>query len=166
MTQSYKQPGSILTVTAPYARTASGLGMKVGALFGVTCDAIANAVAGQVQTEGVHSLLKIGSQAWAVGDRIFWDDTNKRLTSVATDGMFVGVCTTAVGAGAGETTGEIKLAGLQLLAEGAQTVIAAVATADSDATYGAAESTLLNEIKAQLNLVIAALKIAGIVASS
>lgn len=166
MTQSYKQPGNILTLTAPYARASSGLGMKVGALFGVTCDAIANGEAGQVQTEGVHALTKIGSQAWSVGDRIFWDDSNKRLTSVATDGMFVGVCTTAVGSGAGETTGEIKLAGLQVLAEGAQAVIAAVATADSDATYGAAESTLLNELKTQLNLVIAALKTAGIVASS
>ncbi len=44
------------------------------------------------------------------------------------------------------------------------TTIAAVATADADATYGSPEATLLNELKTQMNLVIAALKTAKIVA--
>lgn len=46
------------------------------------------------------------------------------------------------------------------------TTIAAVASADADGTYGAAEATLINELKTQLNLVIAALKTAKIVASA
>lgn len=163
-TQSYKQPGDVLMLTMPYARATSGLGVKVGAIFGVTQDAIGNGSAGPVKVTGVHALTKVGSQAWSVGDRIFWDDSNKRLTSVATDGMFVGVCTTAVGSGAGETTGEIKLCGPQPLLEGTQATIAAVATADADATYGSPEATLINELKTQFNDLLAKLKIQGLIA--
>lgn len=165
MAQSFKQDGEILTLTAPYARATSGLGAKVGAIFGVSCDTVANGEEGQFEVEGVHELTKIGSQAWTVGQRIYWDDTNKRCTSVATDGMLIGVCTTAVGSGAGETTGEVKLCGpVQPMLEGTQATVAAVATADSDATYGAAESTLINELKAQFNDLLAKLKILGLIA--
>lgn len=40
--------------------------------------------------------------------------------------------------------------------------VAAVASADADVTYGAEEQALVNETKAQLNAVIAALKAAGL----
>lgn len=42
--------------------------------------------------------------------------------------------------------------------------IAAVATADADATYGQPEADLINELKAKLNLTLVALRAAGIVA--
>lgn len=42
--------------------------------------------------------------------------------------------------------------------------VAAVATADADATYGAPEQTLINELKAQFNALLTALQDAGVVA--
>jgi hypothetical protein len=41
--------------------------------------------------------------------------------------------------------------------------VANVATADADATYGAPEAALINELKVQLNALLAALRTAGIV---
>jgi predicted RecA/RadA family phage recombinase len=86
--------------------------MLVGALFGVTLNAAAQGEEIQVETEGVHELLKVGSQAWVAGTTlVHWDDTNKRCTSDANAGPLIGVATAAVGSGAGETAGRVKLLG-------------------------------------------------------
>ena len=109
MVQSYKQPGAILTLTAPYARATSGLGAKVGAIFGVSCDTVANGEEGQFETEGVHELLKTEAQAWAVGEIIYWNDSTKLCDNDSSVGMLIGVCT-AVAANP-TTSGELKLSG-------------------------------------------------------
>ncbi len=44
--------------------------------------------------------------------------------------------------------------------------IADVATANADATYGQPEADLINELKTKLNAALAALRAAGVVASS
>lgn len=164
MTQSFVKPGKTLALVAPYARASSGLGMLVGSIFAVTTSALADGEEGQGEVEGVHTLLKTSAQAWTVGQKIHWNISTKLLDSDGTTGPMVGVAT-AIAANP-TSTGTIKLTGPQVMVEGQQATIAAVATADSDATYGAAESTLLNELKTQTNLVIAALKAAGIIASS
>lgn len=46
-----------------------------------------------------------------------------------------------------------------------QAAVADVATADADATYGQAEADLINELKAQLNLALAALRAHGLIAT-
>lgn len=45
-------------------------------------------------------------------------------------------------------------------------VIAAVATADADATYGQPEADLINELKSKYNTLLTGLKALGIIASS
>ncbi len=162
--QNYIQPGDTLTLTAPYARDA-GQGAQVGAIFGVACSDVENAVEGEFKTEGVFELTKVGSQAWAVGDKIHWDNSNKRCTTDSAAGMLIGVAVEAAGSGAGVVLGKVKLNGVApSMLEGAQAAVADVATADSDATYGAAESTLINEMKTQLNALLARLRLAGIIA--
>lgn len=106
--KNYIQEGKILTLTAPYARS-SGEGAKVGNIFGVAVADVANGAAGEFLTEGVCELKKVGSQAWSVGDLIYWDDTNKELTKTSTSNLLVGVAVEAVGSGAGETLGKAKL---------------------------------------------------------
>jgi predicted RecA/RadA family phage recombinase len=63
-----------------------------------------------VRVGGVWSVTKVGSQAWAIGDRVYWDAGNSRFTS-AKDPTFVfaGVAYAAVGSGAGATTGLLRL---------------------------------------------------------
>ena len=60
---------------------------------------------------GVFDVTKIGSQAWSAGAKIYWDDTNKRTTNVATSNTLIGVATEAVAGGAGDTVGRVRLNG-------------------------------------------------------
>lgn len=108
--QNYVQPGSTITLTAPYAVT-SGDGLLVGAIFGVATADAALGEAVEACLVGVYDLKKVGSQAWSAGDKVYWDDTNKETTKTATANTLIGVAVEAVGSGAGETTGRVRLNG-------------------------------------------------------
>ena len=72
--KNYVQPGNTITLIAPYAVT-SGDGLLVGSIFGV---AAGTAILGdpvETAVEGVYDLKRVASQAWAAGDRIYWDNT-------------------------------------------------------------------------------------------
>ena len=60
---------------------------------------------------GVFDITKIGSQAWTVVAKIYWDDTNKRTTNAATSNTLIGVAIEAVAGGAGDTIGRLRLNG-------------------------------------------------------
>ena len=45
---------------------------------------------------GDYPITKVGSQAWTVGAKVYWDDTNKRCTTVATDNTLIGAAVEAV----------------------------------------------------------------------
>lgn len=108
--KNYVQPGSTLTLTAPYAVT-SGDGLLVGSIFGVAAGDAASGATVEAALTGVLDLTKIGSQAWTVGAKVYWDDTNKRCTTVATDNTLIGVAVEAVAGGAGDTIGRVRLNG-------------------------------------------------------
>jgi predicted RecA/RadA family phage recombinase len=108
--KNYVQPGTTLTLTAPYAVT-SGDGLLVGSVFGVAAGDAASGATVEAALTGVFDLTKIGSQAWTVGAKVYWDDTNKRCTTVATDNTLIGVAVEAVAGGAGDTIGRVRLNG-------------------------------------------------------
>jgi hypothetical protein len=77
-------------------------------------------------TEGVFSLAKTSAQAWSVGDKIYWDDTNKRCDTTGAVGMLIGVCTVA--AANPSSTGYVRLNGsAPSNTEGAQPAVADLA---------------------------------------
>ncbi|MFD2855403.1 DUF2190 family protein [Seohaeicola zhoushanensis] len=82
-----------------------------GTLFGVCAGSIADGETGEIKTTGVFELPKVGSQAWTVGAKVYWDDTNKVCTTTATANTLIGVAYEAVGSGAGETLGKVRLNG-------------------------------------------------------
>ena len=106
--KNYVQPGNTITLTAPYA-VASGDGLLVGSIFGVASGAADLGETVETALVGVFDLVKIGSQAWAAGAKVYWDNTNKRCTTVATDNTLIGVATEAVASGAGDTVGRVRL---------------------------------------------------------
>ena len=106
--KNYVQPGNTITLTAPYA-VAAGDGLLVGSIFGVAAGTAALGEPVETALTGVFDLTKIGSQAWTAGARIFWDDTNKRTTTVATDNTLIGAAVEAVASGAGDTIGRVRL---------------------------------------------------------
>jgi predicted RecA/RadA family phage recombinase len=75
--KNFVQPGNTITLTAPYA-VASGDGLLVGSIFGVAAGTAALGEIVEAALVGVYELKKLGSQAWAVGDRIYWDNTARQ----------------------------------------------------------------------------------------
>lgn len=108
--KNYVQPGATFTLAAPYAVT-SGDGLLVGSIFGVAAGDAASGATVEAALTGVFDLTKIGSQAWTVGAKVYWDDSNKRCTTVATDNTLIGVAVEAVAGGAGDTIGRVRLNG-------------------------------------------------------
>jgi predicted RecA/RadA family phage recombinase len=106
--KNFEQDGKVLTVNAPYA-LASGAGCLVGSLFGVATAAALINTEVEIRFEGVFTLARTtgASTAWAVGDRIYWDDTNKLCTKTASTNKLIGVAVAAAVDGA--ATGTLRL---------------------------------------------------------
>ena len=103
--RNYVQPGNTITLAAPYAVTSGG-GLLVGAIFGVaTVDAIQGEEI-EACLAGVVDLAKAGP-AWAPGDKVYWDNTNKVATKTATDNTLIGVAVAAAAANA--AIGRVRL---------------------------------------------------------
>ena len=95
MAKNYVQNGQVITVTAPAAVT-SGDGVLVGAaLFGVALTDAASGASVEIQREGVFTLPKTSALAIAVGDRLFWDNTNKVVNKTATGNVAIGIAVSA-----------------------------------------------------------------------
>jgi len=94
--RNFVQPGDSLAVTVPYAGgVTAGQGVLVGALFGVAAvDGAQNAVI-EAATQGVFNLTKEPALAISAGARVFWDNTNRRVTATATGNFSIGIATAA-----------------------------------------------------------------------
>ena len=94
--RNFIQPGDSLAIAVPYSGgVTSGQGLLVGALFGVAAiDGAQNAVI-EAATQGVFDLTKEPALAITAGARVFWDNTNRRLTTTATGNFQVGLATVA-----------------------------------------------------------------------
>jgi len=115
--RNFVQDGDVLTLTAPAGGVVAGVLYVIGNLPVV---ATHDAAAGQRFTgkvEGVFDLAKVGSQAWTPGARINWNTATNQATTATTAGFFpIGVAVAAVGSGAGETVGRVRLNGVGVAA--------------------------------------------------
>ena len=95
MAKTYVQPGHTITVAAPTGGLLSGDGVLIGTLFGI---AQSDAVEGgdvEILTAGVIEIGKTSALQIGVGDRLFWDATNKVVNKTATAQVCVGVAVSA-----------------------------------------------------------------------
>jgi predicted RecA/RadA family phage recombinase len=93
--KTYIQPGHSLTVTAPAGGALSSQGVLIGTLFGIAqYDAIEGAEL-EILTEGVVEIGKTAALQIDVGDRLFWDATNKVVNKTATAQVCVGIAVSA-----------------------------------------------------------------------
>ena len=106
--RTFIQPGDTLSLLAPHVLTA-GAGALVGSLFVVAKAAAASGAAFEGATSGVFTLAKATGEAWTVGVRLYWDNTNKRLTTTVGSNTLVGCATAAAISGA--TTGNAYIDG-------------------------------------------------------
>lgn len=106
MTTTFRAPGDTVTFTAAGALT-SGDGMKQNALFGVVHSTVASGETAVLMIEGVFELPVLGSDVVAVGELLYWDNGNSRLTKSASGNT--AVAKAAGVSGSGVTTVEAKL---------------------------------------------------------
>ena len=100
--------GNRVTLMAT-ATTTSGQPVLFGSLFGIAENAAAIGDPLVIVLNGIFDLTKTASQAWNVGQLIYWDVATSRVTSTVATNKLVGVAVLAVGGGAGETTGRVRL---------------------------------------------------------
>lgn len=103
--KNFVQPGNIVTLIAPYT-VSSGGGALVGAIFGVAVDDVASAVEGEFALEGVFDIAK-ATGAVTQGQKMYWDNAAKVVTTTATSNAQVGHATQA--AGSGDATARVRL---------------------------------------------------------
>ena len=108
--KNFIQTGETLTLSAPY-QVNSGKGFLVGSIFAVAASTAANGAEVEGVTTGVFELDKADSQAWTVGAKIYWDNTNKVCTTTASGNTLIGVAAVAVAATAGLILGKVRLNG-------------------------------------------------------
>lgn len=112
--KTFIQDGETLTLT-PAAAVAAGTGYLFGAaLFGVALSDVVISTPGEFITEGVVEIAKTSALAIAVGDRLYWDATNKVVNATATAQQHVGIAV-AVAANPSATV-KMKLARATALA--------------------------------------------------
>lgn len=91
---NFKQKGDVLTFAAPYA-VASGAGFLVGSIFAVATNAAASGASVEGLTEGVVELTALSTDTTTVGAKVYWDNTNKRITTTSAGNTLVGVAMNA-----------------------------------------------------------------------
>lgn len=108
MSTKYKQPGKILTLTAP-ANVAADAVVQVGQIVGMAVHSASSGDPVEVAVEGVYEFPVLATDVVAEGDLLYWDGGNSRLTTTATGSLLVGY---AVGGSAnGVATVDIRLSG-------------------------------------------------------
>ena len=89
--KNFVQKGSTVDYAAS-ANITSGQPVLVGAMLGIAATDIANGATGILATEGVFTLPSLTGTGWAQGAQLYWDDTNKRVTNVASGNTACGKC--------------------------------------------------------------------------
>ncbi len=83
----------------PSAQRLSGAGTLIGSvgngMIGVAVNDVAASTEGVFAVQGVHTLPKLSTDVVAQGALLYWDNTNKRLTTTASGNTKVGVLTVA-----------------------------------------------------------------------
>lgn len=100
---NFGQHGETLSFVA-LAAIASGAGLLVGAVFGVTTNAAAAGETVHIKRRGIYTLPALSTDVITAGAKLYWDNTNARLTTTATSNTLVGAATAAKASGVATVT--------------------------------------------------------------
>ena len=118
MARTYIAAGDVLTLTAPTGGVVAGTAYLIGGMVVVAQSTVAQTLPFDGYVTGVHSMTKVGSQAWAEGALVYWDNSAKNFTTTATSNYRAGTAVVATGSGAGETVGVVRLNGVAVTVVG------------------------------------------------
>lgn len=103
------QDGDVLTMVAPSGGVVGGNGYLIGSLFGVAVASIAVGLDFELATRGVFTLPKAATITPGAGVKLYWDDTNKNVTTTASGNTLIGVHAAKAAAGASDATLPVRL---------------------------------------------------------
>ncbi|MBL8215824.1 MAG: DUF2190 family protein [Bryobacterales bacterium] len=106
--KNFIQAGNTLTVAAP-ANVSSGDLVVVGNIIGVAAYTALSTEEVEVETVGVFELPKITTDDVAVGDALYWNSSQSKLTATAGTGSKPLVGYAVAAAGNGVTTVKARL---------------------------------------------------------
>src|SRR5688572_27591981 len=108
----YVQPGDVIEFTAPGGGVTVDVPVLIGNVLVIPTVTAAETVRFNGIRKGVfRNMPKPGSQAWAEGAIVYWDNGNSRFTTVGAGNVRAGFAVEAVGSGASATTGTVCLDG-------------------------------------------------------
>jgi predicted RecA/RadA family phage recombinase len=107
--KNFVQHGDVIPVIAPYA-VVSGQGVLLGVLFGVAAYDAAQGAPVEIKRKGVFDITALTADTGAQGTKMYWDATNRRLTTTATNNTLVGA--TIVAKSGTDTTARVLLDGV------------------------------------------------------
>lgn len=107
--KNFVQTGDVVSVIAPYGLT-SGTAVLIGSLFGVAAYDAALGTPVDLKRKGVFNIVAVTTDAATTGTKMYWDATNKRLTTSSAGNTLVG-CLTA-DKSASDTTARVLLDGV------------------------------------------------------
>lgn len=93
--KNFVQPADVLELEAPAGGVTAGTGVKIGDILVIPLVTAAAGVRFNGITKGVVEHDKLDAQAWTEGQRVHWDDTNKRFTTVTTGNFTAGAAAEA-----------------------------------------------------------------------
>lgn len=101
MAKNFIKPGNTIDYTNGGGSTVtSGSAVLISKRLGVALTDIGVGATGSVMVKGIFNLPKLSTDVIAQGDLVYWDDTNKRLTSTAGGNTLSGYAALAAGNGA------------------------------------------------------------------
>jgi predicted RecA/RadA family phage recombinase len=105
---TFVQEGKSIDYT-PGSAVASGDVIVQGGLVGIAVVPIAANDLGALTVEGVFNFTKNSGETWAVGDAIYWDESEEEATLTSSGNVYLGLCVLA--SASALTTGNVKLQG-------------------------------------------------------
>lgn len=93
--RNFVQLGEVVTISAPAGGVNSGDPVLISALFGVATKSAPAGSPVELSMEGVFDLPKHSGDAFVIGDKVYFDATNKVVTSTAAGHAWVAVALAA-----------------------------------------------------------------------
>lgn len=107
--QSFKQPGDVLTLTAPVGGVTVDTPVLIGNLLVIPTSSARATERFEGKRSGVfRGMPKTAGVAWTQGVPLYWDDSGEKFTTIAA-GNYGPVGAAAAAADSNDTTGEVVL---------------------------------------------------------
>ncbi|TCR69698.1 DUF2190 family protein [Bosea sp. BK604] len=112
--KNYVQPGDAIDFVAPSGGVVGGAGFLLGTLFGVVARSAAQGETTVLNCKpgDVFRLPKAATITPAPGAILYWDDTNKNVTTTSASNTKIGVQAALAASGATDATVLVRLNGV------------------------------------------------------